>query len=104
MKKLLKKLTKEDLIKVVANMHDTIQEWDNGYGLPQEDAECLVEIGSACAEYCTKNDWDLPNVIKKQTLQNLIDDWVSSGKYIENGLNLEHDKIIEIEDILYVGA
>lgn len=30
---LLEKLSKEDLIKVIANMHDIIQEWDNGYGL-----------------------------------------------------------------------
>jgi hypothetical protein len=63
MNELLSKLTKEDLIKVVANMHDTIQEWNNGWGLPEEDAETLIKIGSACTSECVENsDWDLPRV------------------------------------------
>ena len=63
MENLLEKLTKEDLIRVVANMHDTIQEWNNGYGLPKEEADTLIKIGSACAEYCGKNNiFNLPNI------------------------------------------
>jgi hypothetical protein len=63
MKELLEKLTKEDLIKVVANMHDTIQEWNNGYGLPSEEAETLIKIGSACTSVCSETqDWSLPQV------------------------------------------
>jgi hypothetical protein len=61
MEKLLSELTKEDLIKVIANMHDTIQLWDDGWGLPKEDAKTLIKIGSACTSYCVKNDWELPN-------------------------------------------
>lgn len=60
---LLEKLTKEDLIKVIANMHDTIQEWNNGYGLPAEQAETLNKIGSACISVCSETqDWNLPKV------------------------------------------
>lgn len=58
---LLEKLTKEDLIKVIANMHDTIQEWDNGYGLQTEEADIMIKIGSACTKQCSdKNDFKLP--------------------------------------------
>jgi len=63
MENLLEKLTKEDLIKVIANMHDTIQEWDNGWGLPKEDAKTLIKIGSACTSYCVKTNFDLPSVV-----------------------------------------
>lgn len=63
MENLLEKLTKEDLIRVVANMHDTIQEWNNGYGLPKEEGDTLIKIGSACVEYCGKNNnFNLPNI------------------------------------------
>lgn len=60
---LLGKLTKEDLIKVIANMHDTIQEWDNGCGISSAEAETLIKIGSACVTECVKtNDFGLPSV------------------------------------------
>lgn len=62
MNELLEKLTKEDLIKVVASMHDTIQEWNNGWGLSKNDSETLIKIGSACTDYCVSNNWDLPKV------------------------------------------
>lgn len=62
MENLLEKLTKEDLIKVIANMHDTIQEWNNGWGLPNDEAETLIKIGSACVKECSnKNDFTLPS-------------------------------------------
>ena len=63
MENLLEKLTKEDLIKVIANMHDTIQEWNNGWGLEKNDAETLIKIGSACTSYCVKTNFDLPSVV-----------------------------------------
>lgn len=58
---MLEKLSKEDLIKVIANMHDTIQEWNNGWGLSKDDAEILIKIGTACTNDCVeKNDFELP--------------------------------------------
>ena len=62
MENLLETLTKEDLIKVVANMHDTIQEWNNGYGLAKDEAEKLIKIGSSCSAYCVKNGFELPDL------------------------------------------
>lgn len=57
----LKKISKKDLIKVIATMHDTIQDWNNGYGIEKEDAETLIKIGSACTSFCVnKRDWILP--------------------------------------------
>lgn len=62
MENILEKLTKEDLIKVIANMHDTIQDWNNGRRLPNDEAEILIKIGSACLkECCNKNDFTLPS-------------------------------------------
>jgi hypothetical protein len=63
MENLLEQLTKEDLIKVIANMHDTIQDWDSGWGLPKDAAETLIKIGSACTSYCVKTNFDLPSVV-----------------------------------------
>lgn len=59
--KLLDNLSKEDLIKVIANMHDTIQEWNNGWGLEQNEAETLIKIGSECVSYCVRTNFDLPH-------------------------------------------
>jgi hypothetical protein len=36
----------------------------------------------------------------KTELKKFIDACISSGKYIETGFNLPHDKILEIENIL----
>ena len=45
-------------------MHDTIQEWNNGYGLPEEESETLIKIGRECTNYCVNNgrNFDLPKV------------------------------------------
>jgi hypothetical protein len=57
----LEKLKKEDLIKVIANMHDTIQEWNNGHGLLKHDAEIIIKVGNLCTQHCIEtNDWKLP--------------------------------------------
>ena len=64
MENLLEKLTKEDLIKVIGNISDTIQstyEW-KGHEMLEADAEIITKIGNACKEYCIKNDWTLPIV------------------------------------------
>lgn len=54
-------LTKEDLIRVIANMHDTIQEWNNGYGLPKDEAHILSKIGDMCVKKCIiTHNWTLP--------------------------------------------
>jgi hypothetical protein len=75
---ILEKLSKEDLIRIIANMHDTIQEWDNGYGLPKEDAETLIKIGRACTTYCVKTNFDL----------NVVGDMFSSEK-LEQAIRTE---------------
>ena len=60
---LLEQLSKEDLIKVIANMHDTIREWDNGWGLNDYESKILIEVGNACTKNCVKNnDWELPKI------------------------------------------
>lgn len=47
-----------DLIKTIAIMHDTIQDWDNGWGLTNETAFKLKEIGKDCIKICQKRqDW-----------------------------------------------
>ena len=59
----LNKVTKEQLISVIATMHDTIQEWGNGYGLEKEDSDILIAVGSSCCSYCFQkskfNEMDL---------------------------------------------
>lgn len=60
---MLEKLSKEDLIKVIANMHDTIQEWNNGWGIAKDDAETLIKIGTACTNHCNEfGDYSLPKI------------------------------------------
>lgn len=50
----LEKLTKEDLIIVIANMHETIEEWQEFFD--KEDADKLNEIGLLCCKECWKNN------------------------------------------------
>lgn len=64
MENILDNLTKEDLIKVIGNISDTIQstyDW-KGHGMLESDAEIIVKIGDACKEYCGKTNWNLPIV------------------------------------------
>lgn len=59
----LEQLTKEDLVKVIATMHDVIQHWNDGWGLSKEESSCLIKIGTMCTSECVKNDdWNLPKV------------------------------------------
>ena len=59
----LEQLKKEDLVKVIATMHDVIQNWNNGWGLSQEESSCLIKVGNICTSECVKNDdWSLPKV------------------------------------------
>ena len=51
MEALLEKLSKEDLITVIANMHDTIQDWSNGWGFSSADVTVLNNIGAASIKY-----------------------------------------------------
>ena len=58
----LAKLTKEDLIKVIAFIHDFTPNWSE-YPISKDEEDCLSKIGSACYEACCKqNDFKLPNV------------------------------------------
>jgi hypothetical protein len=57
---LLKQLTKEDLIKVIANIYNSslVKE----LGLPNNDSILIDKIGSACLTYCTENNnWKITN-------------------------------------------
>lgn len=79
MTNILEKLTKKDLINVVANMHDLIKDWNNGYPLNDVQAEILNQIGDACTKHCTdNNDWNIPNVTLSDARHDLI-----NGKYYE---------------------
>jgi hypothetical protein len=76
-KTLIDGLSKEDLIKVIATMHDTIQEWNNGYGLEKEEGDALIEIGSACTQYCSsKGSWGIPNptqIIRDSKINKIVE-------------------------------
>lgn len=51
-KTLLEKMSKEDLIDVIATMHDAVQNWENGCACcSQEEAIKLKEIGNECLKY-----------------------------------------------------
>ena len=64
---ILNNLSKQDLIQVIANMHDVIQDWDNGYGLPKEDVKTIIKIGDACRDKCVQEEnWNLPNIETKK--------------------------------------
>ena len=39
--------------------------------------------------------------MNKKELNEFVDACISSGKYIETGFNIPHDKILDIENILY---
>jgi len=59
----LNTLSREDLIRTIAWMHDTIQEWNNGWGLDKETAIRLIDIGRLCTAQCVKtNNWELPTI------------------------------------------
>jgi len=46
-------------------MHDVIQEWDNGWGLEQQNAQTLKSIGDKCMLSCHyNNDWDISHLTK----------------------------------------
>jgi len=59
----LEQLTKDDLVKVIATMHDVIQDWNKGLGLSHEESSCLIKVGRICTSECVKNDdWNLSKV------------------------------------------
>lgn len=67
MDELLEKLTKTDLIIVIAHMHDKIQNWEDGYGNTTEEADMLNKVGNSATEYCvTTQNWKLPKITEKK--------------------------------------
>jgi hypothetical protein len=64
MSNILESLTKEDLIKVIGNMHDLIQDWNVGYGLSKEESDTLINVGSACTKHCAETNFDLPKIVE----------------------------------------
>lgn len=62
MNKKLEKLTKEDLIRVIANLSDGIN-WHDGHGFDFNDADKLNAISAMCLAYCVEtNNWEIPVV------------------------------------------
>ncbi len=59
MNEILEKLTKQDLINVIAHMHDVIQEWEYDYGFSEKQAKTIAKIGKVCVDSC---NWDFPEV------------------------------------------
>lgn len=63
MTNILENLTKDDLISVIANIHDTIQNWDSGWGFSENEANDLNIIGQACVKHCAHNNsFNMPNI------------------------------------------
>lgn len=65
-------LSKEDLIRIIAQMHDIIQEWDNGYGVSSDDAQALMKVGESSREWCNERGWeyDLDYAVLSYLLKN----------------------------------
>jgi hypothetical protein len=62
MNDVLEKLTKEELIRVIANLSDGTN-WHDGYGFTYNDAHKLNQISALCLEYCVEtNNWEIPEV------------------------------------------
>ena len=60
-KRIIDDLSKEDLIKVIANMQDTIQNWADGHGLSNDEARKMNTIGNECLGHCNDiGDYELP--------------------------------------------
>lgn len=61
-KEILNYLSKEDLIAVIANLYDSVKDWD-GYGFTLSDIEVINKIGRASCWFSTSEDkWDMPNL------------------------------------------
>lgn len=62
----LSNLTRLDLIKIIANMHDTIQTWNSGWGLSDNDAKIMTKVGSTAIKELKDNfngDMDLSTIV-----------------------------------------
>jgi hypothetical protein len=58
----IKKLTKEDFIKIIANIKDTLGYFDTSQGFTQEEVNFLNEVSSKCVNECSNNiGWNLFN-------------------------------------------
>ena len=54
----LEAITKEELVKIIATMHDAIDDWDNGHGLSKIESSKLKEVGKLCVDHCTNTgEW-----------------------------------------------
>lgn len=54
-------LTKEDLIKVVANLLDGRNQWydiQTSTGMREETSKAVENIGQICIEWCSLNGWE----------------------------------------------
>ena len=57
---ILNNLSKEDLIRVIANIADAIQDF-NGWGFNTVSEDIMKTVGVECIDFCKKkNNWDWP--------------------------------------------
>lgn len=70
---LLSNLSNEDLIRIIAIMHNVVNNW-HSLEFTKEEAVFLNEVGNLCRNYCTdKNKWKLPNkdIVDKKDNDNI---------------------------------
>lgn len=107
----LEALTKNDLINVIAEMHDIIQEWNNGWGLNEKDGETLIHIGNLCvADSIKRNGREkivLPN-IEQYNGAKIVEDiipYISSkekGKFAQDCSNIYDDSANSANNIISI--
>lgn len=66
---ILDNMTKAQLIAVIAELHDTVGEWEDGWGFTDADGKKLMTIGRAC---CHRNFVNGKAVIKLADIE-LVD-------------------------------
>lgn len=85
----IKNLTKDELITIIANMHDTVQEQGSDWGLSEKARKNLVPFGQeACTIAKEETTFDIPEV--RTTKQVFTVYWLN-GTYTE----LEGDTIVD---------
>lgn len=61
--KTLEDYSKEDLIKIIAELTNSISYFD-GFGFSYEEEENLEYIGSICMNWCMENKWGITSKLK----------------------------------------
>lgn len=57
----IKNFTKNELISIIANMHEAVQDWENGWGFNDEEGKRIVDFGREASQIANdENLWDVP--------------------------------------------